>query len=118
LFVAISIKSSKDAFAFRYPPPRNHGRIVTHLPPGHGTFRIDRDKYFHQRGVYYRRGPSGFVVGAPIGAVIAALPNGFSMVIVAGAPITITAAFTISKFRPDIWSSNPLRRWSAFSNPL
>lgn len=87
LLAAAFVISTKDAFAFRYPPPRNHGRVITHLPPGHGPFRVGREEYFHHRGVYYRHGPRGFVVvGAPIGAVIVGLPIGFTTVIAAGTP--------------------------------
>ena len=85
LFTAMSALSTKEAFAFRYPPPHNHGRVVSHLPHGYGSFRVGRKEYFHHRGVFYRHGPRVYVViGAPIGAVIATLPIGFSTVIVAG----------------------------------
>lgn len=87
LFAATSVISANDAFAFRYPPPRDRGRVITRLPKGYGSVRVGRDEYYHHGGVYYRRGPGGFVVvGAPIGAVILGLPVGFSTVIVAGAP--------------------------------
>jgi len=78
---------SDEAFAFRYPPPSNHGRVVKHLPPGHSSFRVGRNEYYYHGGIYYRHNQRQYiVVGAPIGAVIAALPFGYSTVIVAGAP--------------------------------
>ncbi len=45
------------------------------LPHGYVDVVVGRDHFYTHRGVFYRRGPRGFVVvGAPRGAIIRALP--------------------------------------------
>ena len=38
------------------------GAVVPALPGGHITFGIGASRYFYHAGVYYQRGPSGYVV--------------------------------------------------------
>jgi len=45
------------------------------LPRGHVEVRVGRDRYYEHRGVFYQRGPRGYVVvRAPRGAVLRSLP--------------------------------------------
>jgi len=61
----------------RHPVPR-YGRVVVGLPATHRTVLIKRQKYFFHSGVFYQRGPGGYVVvRAPIGAIVATIPLGF-----------------------------------------
>lgn len=42
--------------------------------------RVRHRTFYHHRGLFYRKGPRGFVaIGAPIGAVVPSLPPGFSV---------------------------------------
>lgn len=53
-------------------------KVVARLPAGHHSVRVGRQPYSYHRGVFYRKGPSGFVVvRAPIGAVVVNLPLGY-----------------------------------------
>ncbi len=68
-------------------PRRREGKVVRVLPAGHKTIVVGASKYHYHNGVYYRRGPSGYVVApAPVGATLANLPPGFAKVLVAGSP--------------------------------
>lgn len=61
------------------------GRVVDRLPAGHHSIWVHKQPYFYHGGVFYRRGPSGFVVvRAPIGAIIANLPLGYRQWVVGG----------------------------------
>ena len=69
----------------RYDKRDGHGKTVYNLPHGYRTVVVKGHRHYYHNGVYYRQGPSGYVVvQAPIGAVIPALPIGFQAVIRAG----------------------------------
>jgi hypothetical protein len=81
-----------DALAFKphgrriesHAGPRP-GRVVARLPATHIAAWIDGSKFFFHSGVFYRRGPSGFVVvQAPIGGVVAGLPIGYTTIVIDG----------------------------------
>jgi uncharacterized protein YgiM (DUF1202 family) len=70
----------------RVPAIPRHGEVFVNLPAGHRTVYVGRSRYFYGSGVFYRHGPSGYVVvRAPIGAVIAAPPASCRTVVVGGA---------------------------------
>ena len=70
----------------RVPVAPRHGTVIVDLPSGHRTVYVGRSRYFYRSGVFYRHGPSGYVVvRAPLGAVIAAPPAGYRTVVVGGA---------------------------------
>ena len=70
----------------RVPVAPRHGEVFVNLPAGHRTVYVGRSRYFYGSGVFYKHGPSGYVViRAPIGAVIAAPPSGCRTVVVGGA---------------------------------
>jgi len=55
------------------------------LPYGYSEVRVGSDRYYYHRGVYYRPGPHGYyVVHAPRGAYIHALPPHYTRVYVGG----------------------------------
>lgn len=88
LLCALPVAAEKAFAGDRHRPgpafPRR-GRIYRQLPHGHRTVVHGRSKYFHHRGVFYRRGFSGYIViGAPVGALIVDLPIGFKTVLVGG----------------------------------
>ena len=61
----------------RHPVPR-YGRVVVSLPAKHRRIVVGRQKYFFHHGVFYRKGPGGYVVvRAPMGAIVARIPVGF-----------------------------------------
>lgn len=82
----ITLTFTENALADRRHPrvpaiPR-HGEVFVNLPAGHRTVYVGRSRYFYRSGVFYRHGPSGYVVvRAPIGAVIAAPPTGCRTVV-------------------------------------
>jgi hypothetical protein len=92
LFSLMLMSANDDVFAFQPSPPHGrgakipaHGTMVTHLPRGHKTVHVGKMKYFHHNGVFYKRGPSGYVViAAPIGAVVVGLPAGYLTIAVNG----------------------------------
>jgi len=93
IFMSLSIVTltfTENTLAFRRHlggavAPR-HGTVIVDLPAGHRTVYVGRSRYFYRSGVFYRPGPSGYVVvRAPIGAVIAAPPAGCRTVLVGGA---------------------------------
>lgn len=60
------------------PRIARHGHVVRKLPRGYRRAWHHRKPYFYNRGVFYRRGPSGFiVVSAPRGAIAVSLPVGY-----------------------------------------
>jgi len=70
----------------RVPVAPRQGTVIVNLPAGHRTVYVGRSRYFYRSGVFYRPGPSGYVVvRAPIGAVIAAPPAGCRTVVVGSA---------------------------------
>jgi len=89
LFI-VTLTFTENALASRRHPrmpvaPR-YGTVFVNLPAGHRTVYVGRSRYFYGSGVFYRHGPSGYVVvRAPIGAVIAAPPAGCRTVVVGGA---------------------------------
>lgn len=73
------------AFAQRREGRPSPGKIQNRLPPGHKEVWVGKDKYFRHNNVFYRRGPSGFmVVDPPIGALILSLPLGASALLIGG----------------------------------
>ena len=55
----------------------SHGHTVRKLPRGYKRAWYKKTPYFYSRGVFYRPGPSGYiVVKAPIGAIVVSLPVG------------------------------------------
>ena len=92
-FFSLLLMSTNDnVFAFQ-PSPRHgpgykipaHGTVVTHLPRRHKAVRVGKIKYFYHGGIFYKRGPSGYVViAAPIGAIVLDLPDGFISVVIGG----------------------------------
>jgi len=64
---------------------RGHERTVRRLPAGSRTVRAGKSRYYHYHGVFYRRGPSGFlVVNAPAGAIVLSIPVGSRSFLVGG----------------------------------
>ncbi len=60
----------------RHPIPK-YGRNVVRLPPKHRKLMVNRTRYFFDSGIFYRRGPRGYViVRAPVGAILAGVPVG------------------------------------------
>jgi len=58
---------------------------VTKLPKGHKTVVHSKTKYYSHKGVYYRKGKSGFTVAhAPVGLRIKTLPKGHVTVRIGG----------------------------------
>ena len=56
------------------------------LPRGYSEVRVGRDRYYTQRGVFYQRGPRGYVVvRAPRGAIIRTLPPHYTRIYVGSA---------------------------------
>ena len=53
------------------------------LPHGYAEIRVGRDHYYEHRGVFYQRGPRGYVVvRAPRGAIVRALPPYYTRIYV------------------------------------
>jgi hypothetical protein len=53
------------------------------LPHGYAEVRVGRDHYYEHRGVFYQRGPRGYyVVRAPRGAIVRALPAYYTRIYV------------------------------------
>ena len=67
-------------------PSFRHGHVIAKLPHGHRTIYVDRSRYYFYDGIFYRPGPTGYVViSAPVGAIVASLPLGHSRVSIGGA---------------------------------
>jgi uncharacterized protein DUF6515 len=83
-----------DTPHWRYDDRFHHDRYypqlgyrVTVLPPARVEIRFRGEPFFFHSGVWYRPvGPSFVVVRPPVGIVVAALPVGYSTVVVGGAP--------------------------------
>ena len=59
------------------------GTVVAKLPARHHSIQVRGAHYFFANGIFYKKGPSGFIViTAPFGAIITALPVGYTTVIV------------------------------------
>lgn len=57
--------------------------VGVELPRGYSEVRVGRDRYYTQRGVFYQRGPRGYVVvRAPRGAIIRSLPPHYTRIYV------------------------------------
>ena len=57
--------------------PKRRAPKVVKLPADHKTIVVGGINYYHHRGVFYKKGPAGYVVvRAPIGARIKTLPSG------------------------------------------
>jgi hypothetical protein len=68
-------------------PPRRPPVKVVKLPPAHKKITVGGVHYFHHHGVFYKKGPKGYVVvRAPIGARLNVLPEGFVTVHVGKVP--------------------------------
>ena len=58
---------------------------MARLPVGHRSVWVGGHEYFHHNGMFYRRGPSGYlIVQPPFGAVVLSLPLGFAALVLAG----------------------------------
>jgi hypothetical protein len=69
----------------RYYPPRGHA--VRALPRGYVTVNSRGGPFFFGGGVWYRRGPSGFVVTRPsIGLFVPVLPSFYTTLWWSGVP--------------------------------
>lgn len=61
------------------------GRVVSRLPAAYVSVWVGGAKFFFHGGVFYRRGPGGFiVVQAPIGAIVVGLPTGYATIVING----------------------------------
>jgi len=70
-------KSPQGRSVIKHPAP-NYGKVIVKPPVGYKKVRVRGANYFYQGGIFYRRGPSGYVVvRGPIGAIIPVLAVGF-----------------------------------------
>ena len=61
------------------------GTVIVQLPIGYITVWLEGVRYFYHGGVFYRRGPHGYVVvKAPVRMIVPALPVGFEVVVIEG----------------------------------
>lgn len=64
-----------------------HRKAVSKLPARHVKVVVGPRSYWYSHGVFYRHGPSGYVVrAAPVGARVKVLPVGFRTITVTGRP--------------------------------
>jgi hypothetical protein len=71
----------RGKIVLRSPRVTRHGQVVSKLPRYYRRVWRGKEPYYYSRGVFYRPGPTGFiVVGAPIGAVVVSLPVGYRRV--------------------------------------
>ncbi len=62
------------------------GFVAPALPPGSTAITFGNVRFYFHSGVWYRSGPSGYLVARPpVGIVIPVLPPGYTVVPVAGA---------------------------------
>jgi Family of unknown function (DUF6515)/Bacterial SH3 domain len=65
-----------------YHWPTYHRRPVARLPHGYRTIRHGHSNYYFHGGIFYERGPLGFLaIAAPIGLLLATLPFGYSTIV-------------------------------------
>ena len=80
------------------------------LPHGYVDVVVGREHYYSYRGVFYRRGPRGFVVvRAPRGAILRELPPHCARIYVGASFITGMAMFITSRCRGATWWWTPRR---------
>ena len=86
LFALTGLLTGETAMADQHHGrDRGHERTVRRLPAGSRTVWVGKSRYYHNHGVFYRRGPSGFlVVNAPIRAIVLSIPIGSRSVLVGG----------------------------------
>ncbi len=66
-------------------PYPEKGKIERRVPSEYQEIRGKNENYYFRKGVYYRKGPRGFVVvSPPRGLVVPVMPPGFETLIVAG----------------------------------
>ena len=62
--------------------PAKRTVVVTKLPAGHKKIIVHKNPFYFTKGVWYKKGSSGYVVvRAPLGARIKALPIGYTVVV-------------------------------------
>jgi len=79
LLATISLSLPAESFAQRKAKARHprHPTGIVRPPAGYRTIVTHGRNYYYYRGVYYMRGPFGFVVvRGPVGARVAVLPAG------------------------------------------
>jgi hypothetical protein len=60
--------------------------LVAGLPQGYAEVRVGQERYYTQHGVFYQRGPRGYVVvRAPRGAILRSLPPHYARIQVGSA---------------------------------
>ena len=86
LFSSVGMPLGEAAPRNRRQPERHTQRkIVDRLPDGYRDVWVGRTRYFHHKGVFYRRGPSGFrVVDPPFGVLVLSIPLGAAALLIGG----------------------------------
>ena len=85
LFASVTLPEANIALAQRHGGRNAPGKPIDRLPPGSKEVWVGRDRYFRHNNVFYRRGPSGFiVVDPPIGALVLSLPLGAAALLIGG----------------------------------
>lgn len=65
---------------------RKHYKPVVAAHPFYVPKSVHGERIFYDRGIFYRRAPSGYMaIRAPFGAIVVSLPVGFQTVFVGGA---------------------------------
>jgi hypothetical protein len=90
LFICIVGLSVPGAWGVAVPSARgeSHGGVSIgyRSPQGFAEISVGRERYYTRRGVFYRRGPRGYVVvRAPRGAVVRVLPPVYTRIYAGGA---------------------------------
>ena len=84
----IFIAQAVNAYAWvpmRHSHHPHHPRRAVRLPSSHTTILVAGLPYYYYGGVFYRRGPSRYViVTAPVGAVVPVLPVEYQSVVING----------------------------------
>jgi len=90
LLGALMIAQSSELLAQRRRDEvrvRGGARVVVNLPRERTRVLVEGREYFYSRGIFYRSGPSGYVVmRGPIGARVRVLPAGFVTLRLGGGP--------------------------------
>lgn len=85
LMALSSIPIDTSAAAVVVHAKKKRRAAVITLPAKHRTVRYRGVSYYHVRGTYYRKGPSGYVViTPPVGLVITTLPIGYTTLTIGG----------------------------------